>query len=192
MRSRSATTEADAGAGRALPETVLVGRLLRPHGVRGELKVEIHSDIPDRFAPGSELLLIAGQQPRRTVRIVRFRPVGAGGLVVLEGCETREDAELLRGARLEIERSRVPAAPEGVYYHYEIVGCRCHDEAHGDLGEVTDMVEDGGGYLLRLTHGRREILVPFVEAFLVSVDIEAGRIDLRLPPGLVEICASGS
>ena len=181
-----------AGAERALPETVLVGRLLRPHGVRGELKVEIHTDIPERFTLGSELLLVSARLSPKTVRITSFRPVAGGGLVAFEGCETRDDAELLRGARLEVERSRVPAAPEGVYYHYEIVGCRCYDEVHGDLGEVTDMIEDGGGHLLELRHGRRHLLVPFVEAFLVSVDIAAGRIDLRLPPGLVEICTSRS
>ncbi len=86
----------------------------------------------------------------------------------------------------------MPAPPAGFYYHYELVGCRCFEAAEGELGEVVDLVEDGGGHLLRIRRGVRELLVPFVEAFLVRVDVERGRIDLRLPPGLVEICASGS
>lgn len=174
------------------PETVLVGYLGRPHGVRGELKVEIHSDNPERFAPGSELLLRAPRRPPRAVTVASFRPVRGGGLIAFEGCDTREEAAELRGARLEVERSRIPAAPPGCYYHYELVGCRCFEAEAGELGEVVDLVEDGGGLLLRIRGGGRDLLVPFVAAFLERVDPAAGRIDLRLPPGLVETCASAS
>lgn len=174
------------------PETVLVGYLGRPHGVRGELKVEIHSDNPERFAPGSELLLRAPRRPPRAVTVASFRPVRGGGLIAFEGCDTREGAAELRGARLEVERSRIPAAPPGCYYHYELVGCRCFEAEAGELGEVVDLVEDGGGLLLRIRGGGRDLLVPFVAAFLERVDPAAGRIDLRLPPGLVETCASAS
>lgn len=174
------------------PATVLVGVLLRPHGIHGELKLEIHSDNPERFAPGSELWLCSPRQPRRLVRVASFRPVRGGGLIGLEGCSTRDDAEELKGMSLEVERSRIPAAPPGHYYHYELVGCRCSDAEHGDLGEVVELLEDGGGHLLRIRDGDRELLVPFVAAFLELVDVAASRIVLRLPAGLVEICASES
>lgn len=174
------------------PETVLVGYLVRPHGIRGELKVDIHSDNPERFAPGSELLLRAPRRPLATVKVASFRLVRGGGLITLAGCDTREAAEELRGSRLEVERSQVPAAPPGHYYHYELVGCRCFEAEAGDLGEVVDLLEDGGGYLLQIRRGGRDLLVPFVEAFLERVDVAAGRIDLNLPPGLIETCASGS
>ncbi|MCP4657100.1 MAG: 16S rRNA processing protein RimM [bacterium] len=180
---------------RTLPDTVLVGRVVRPHGIRGELKVEIHSDVAERFEPGGELLLVSGApsaRDSRTVRIRTCRPVRRGLLVRIEGCDTRDQAEAIRGARLEVERSRVPEAPAGSYYHYELVGCQCFDERHGDLGRVVDLVEDGGGYLLRVARGDRNLLIPFVAAFLDKVDVAGGRIDLRLPPGLVETCAFGS
>lgn len=192
MSSRSASPEPAAPGPEAAEETVLVGILSRPHGIRGELRVEIHSDNPERFEPGSELLLVPPRGPRRPVRVTRFRLVRGGGLITIAGCESREEAVELRGARLEVERSRVPAAPAGFYYQYELVGCRCFEADHGELGEVVDLVEDGGGHLLQIRNGQRELLVPFVEAFLERVDVEAARIDLRLPPGLVEICASGS
>ncbi len=180
---------------RTLPETVLVGRILRPHGIRGELKVEIHSDVAERFEPGGELLLVsaaASASEARTVRIRTCRPVRGGLLVHLEGCDTRDQADAIRGARLEVERARVPRAPEGAYYYYELVGCECFDAHHGELGRVVDLVEDGGGCLLRVARGERNLLIPFVAAFLERVDVDGGRIDLRLPPGLVETCAFGS
>lgn len=186
MPSRSATE-------RSLPEKILVGRLLRPHGLRGEIKVEIHSDYPERFEPGSELIATLPRRPAQRLRVRLFRLVRGGGLVAFKGYETRDQAEELRGARLEIERSRVPKAPPGSFYHYELEGCHCFDEEHGELGQVTDVIEDGGGHLLQLSRGGdHQLLVPFVKAFLVQVDIEEGRIDLRLPEGLVEICESES
>lgn len=191
MPSRSANREPPEDDGSA-EETILVGILSRPHGIRGEIKVDIHTDNPRRFDPGSELLLVPARGARRAVKVTGFRPVRGGGLITIEGCESREDAAELRGARLEVELSRVPEAPAGFYYQYELVGCRCFEAAHGEIGEVVDLVEDGGGHLLRVRSGEREVLVPFVEAFLERVDVAGGRIDLRLPPGLIEICESGS
>jgi 16S rRNA processing protein RimM len=68
----------------------------------------------------------------------------------------------------------------------------CFTAAGEELGEVLEVVEDGGGHLLRLRRDSGELLVPFVEAFLHHLDIAAGRIELSLPPGLIDICTSAS
>ncbi len=174
-------------------DRVLVGLITRPHGIRGEVKVEVWSDVPKRFDPGRELLLAAEGRSARRVRIANSRPTRGGAVVRFEGCQTREQAELLRGGRLQIPRSEVPPAPAGLYYHFDLVGCRCIDADRGDLGEVTAVVEDGGGVLLEVaTEAGRTLPVPFVEAFLESVDVAGKEIRLHLPPGLVETCASRS
>lgn len=180
-----------AGA-RDFPETILVGRVLRPHGIRGSLKIEVHSDVPERFEPGSELLMTLPGAETQTVRVRQCRPVRGGLVVDFDGVADREQAERCRGAELEIERDRVPPSPAGLYYFFELIGCRCSDEESGELGEVVDLIEDGGGFLLEIEHDGKKLLVPFVEAFVVEVDIERGRIGLRLPPGLIETCVSGS
>ncbi len=191
----------------ASDETLLVGLVLRPHGLRGAVKIEVVSDVPERFAPGAELWLAGGGSGtrRQRVRVAGFRAVRGGAVLQLEGYGDRDRAEAIRGRRLEIEVSAVPVAPAGVYYHHQLIGCRCVDERHGDLGEVVDVVEDGGGALLQVVSnptpqgaksppapGRGVLLVPFVESFLAAVDVERRRIDLRLPPGLVETCVSAS
>jgi len=173
-------------------DNVLVGLVARPHGLRGEVKIEVHSDVAGRFEPGRELLIAAANRPPRTVRVASFRRVRGGGVIRLEGVADREAAEALRGARLEVAASQVPAAPDGMYYHFELVGCRCVDRELGDLGEVKAVVEDGGGVLLEVTDGDRTLPVPFVEAFLEEVDVARRQIRLRLPPGLIESCASRS
>jgi 16S rRNA processing protein RimM len=172
-------------------ETVTVGEIVRPHGVRGEVVVEVLSDVPSRFATGSELLLHEAHRYRR-LRVRCSRPHRGRLLVHFEDCDDRDTAEGWRGASLEVERAQVPEAPAGSYYQFELLECRCRDETLGDLGRVVELLEDGGGLLLQVGEGDRQLLIPFVEAFIRRIDTVAGEIDLRLPPGLVEACASTS
>lgn len=175
------------------PQTVVVGRIVKPHGLRGEVVVEVMSDVPERFSVGSDLLMIPESGgASSTIRIGGRRRHGAQLLVVVEGVEDREGAEALRGAWLEVGRDRVPAAPTGSYYYYQLLGCTCRDRRDGDLGSVVDVVEDGGGLLLVVRDGHRELLVPFVEAMVVRIDPDEGIIELDLPAGLLETCASTS
>lgn len=193
MSSRSSrTTEVRSD----LPETVAVGRILRPHGVRGEVVVEVLSDVPGRFDPGSSLLQVregraAGSPTSPRLIVAASRPHKSGALVVFEGIGDRDRAEELRGVWLEVPRSEVPAAEPGTYYEYELLGCRCFVGGE-ELGRVEELREDGGGLLLIVDDGERRIPVPFVRAFLASVDVAGGRIELDLPEGLLEACASRS
>jgi 16S rRNA processing protein RimM len=113
-------------------------------------------------------------------------------LARFEGIDDRTQAEALRGVVLHVLRSEVPPAPRGTYYHFELVGCTVVDRSRGDLGRVEAVVEDGGGVLLRVAGNAGELLVPFVRAFLIEVDIGSRRIEVNLPEGLIEACASTS
>lgn len=187
MASRSNAREID-----ARPERVIVGRVRRAHGLRGEVAVEIESDVEARFAEGAEMWLApsSGAAPKR-VRVASRRPFKGGCLIRFDGCDDRDAAEAVGGARLEVDRSEVPPAAAGSWYYFELIGCQCHAADHGLLGRVEDVIEDGGGLLLKIAAASGgEILIPFVNAFLAAVDVAAGRIDLRLPPGLIETCTS--
>jgi 16S rRNA processing protein RimM len=195
-KSSKTTTEARAEPARRedLPESVTVGRVLRPHGVRGEVVVEVLSDVPDRFARGSRMLGIREGRSPVSLEVAASRIHKSGAVVRFEGWEDRDRAEELRDLWLEIPRSEVPAAEPGTYYQYELVGCRCSVDDQ-ELGRVVEVVEDGGGLLLIIENegeGGRRIPVPFVREFLREVDVAGARIELTLPPGLVEACASRS
>jgi 16S rRNA processing protein RimM len=169
--------------------------VLRPHGLRGEVVVEVLSDVPGRLDRGSRLLASrdpsSDGSPVRTLTVAASQPHKSGARILFEGIGDADAAEALRGLTLEVERSQVPAAEPGTYYYYELLGCRCSDGGQ-DLGAVVDLVEDGGGLLLIVSDGERRIPVPFVESFLREVDVAQGRIALDLPPGLLEACASRS
>lgn len=209
MRSKSSTTEAQAaGAAPAAPadrpDTVLVGTILRPHGVRGEVTVALWSDNDRRFAPGVDLAATpksgtsgasgrtAPGRTEKVLRVERSTPHKGGLRVAFAGIADREAAETLRGLDLWVSISQVPSAPAGSYYFFELIGCRCVDESHGgsmEIGTVVDLHEDGGGTLLEVEHEGSRSMIPFVEAFLVKIDCEARRIDFRLPEGLLATCA---
>lgn len=192
MASKSSTTDAPT------PTTVIVGEIRRPHGVRGELVVEPQTERSDRFRPGSELWVTRPGEvtPLRSVRVAASRPYREVLLVRFEGLEDRDAVADLRGARLEAEPAGA-GEPEGVleegtFFYYQLHGCRCRDREHGELGEVVDLVEDGGGLLLVIEGQQGRLPVPFVRALVTEVDVEGRRIELDLPPGLIEACTSRS
>jgi 16S rRNA processing protein RimM len=176
----------------AAPEWVVVGRVLRPHGLKGEVVVETLSDVRSRFLVGATLFMARGEAARQPVRVSASRAHGDGRLLILAGHEDRDAATALRGADLEVPGSELMPADAGTYYPHELIGCRCRDRRHGDLGTVRDLVANGGGLLLAIEGGGREILVPFVEAFVVGVAAAERTLDLDLPEGLLETCTSRS
>jgi 16S rRNA processing protein RimM len=174
-----------------LPETVAVGRVLRPHGVHGEVVVEVLSDVPHRFRKGSRLLALREGEAPFPLTVAASRAHKSGAVVLFEGIAGRDGAEALRGLDLEVPRCEVPEAPRGTYYQFELLGCLCR-EAGRELGRVVEVVEDGGGTMLIVDGRGRRVPVPFVKEFLREVDVAGGRIELALPPGLLETCASKS
>lgn len=196
MSSRSSKKTSSERPGSGEPAShVEVGRILGPHGVRGEMAVESFSDAPDRFSPGSGLWLVPRVGAPRRVTVVSSRPHRGAVLVHLDGVDDRDEVEPLRGARVEVERHEVPDPPEGTYYFFQLIGCRVHDAREGDLGEVTDVMEDGGGVLLVVAGAERELLIPFVRAMVrrvVPAEDGTGLIEIELPEGFLEACASRS
>jgi 16S rRNA processing protein RimM len=194
MSSKSSKTESPSATPPRrddLPETVAVGRVLRSHGVRGEVVVEVLSDVPGRFEKGSRLTGVRKGEPPMPLVIAASRAHKSGAVVRFEGFEDRDRAEELRGLDLEVLRAEVPEAPPGTYYQYELLGCLCRNDGE-ELGRVVEVLEDGGGVLLIVEGEGRRVPVPFVKEFLRAVDVAAGRIDLALPPGLLAVCASRS
>ncbi|MDY7094149.1 MAG: ribosome maturation factor RimM [Acidobacteriota bacterium] len=175
-----------------MPARLGVGAVRRAHGVRGEVLVEVESDNPRRFESGGELFATPPGGSPRTLRIVASRAHRDGLLVRFDGIEDRDQAQELRGAVLEVDRSKAPPRPDGEVYFYQLVGCRCRDRTAGDLGEIVEVVEDGGGALLIAARGSQEVPIPFVARFITRLDLDAGELELDLPAGLVEACASES
>lgn len=171
----------------AAEDLVVVGRLARPHGLRGEMSVEVLSDFPERFVPG--LVLVAtdpASAARRQLVVSTVRPAGERLLIGFEGVGTRTEAEALRGLDVAVPAGHEVPRPAGYVYHFDLEGCRAVDRAGRELGVVTDLQEVGGRDLLSIRTPAGERDVPFVEPIVVSVDVGRKLVVLDPPPGLLD------
>lgn len=165
---------------------VVVGRIGKPHGLRGQVTVELRTDEPDeRFAPGS-VLFSDGAAGELTVGEIHWH---SGRLLVnFVGYESRSAAESLRGTIVEVERdeSDRPANPDE-FYDSALIGCRVETVSGDFLGLVNEVVHLPSQELLSVvTATGREVLIPFVSQIVPTVDTANRRILIDPPIGLIE------
>ena len=167
---------------------LVVGRVGKPHGVRGEVTVEVRTDDPDaRFAPGSSLRTDPGERGPLTVSEVRPR---SGGLVVaFAGVESREAAEALRGTVLVVDSETLPPIEDAdEWYDHQLVGLAAVDPAGAALGTVADVVHAPASDLLVVRDADGgEHLVPFLREMVPTVDVPGGRVVVDAPEGLFDL-----
>ncbi|MBA2383916.1 MAG: 16S rRNA processing protein RimM [Actinobacteria bacterium] len=141
---------------------VTVGRVGRPHGVDGSFFVDDASEAEERLATG--VVLLVDGEPARVVASKH----GSGGRRVI-----RLDRPVLRGASLAVRRDELPQPDEDVYYVFQLVGLRVEEEGGRGLGVVADVENMPANDALVLDTG---LLLPMVDACVLEVDLEAGRI----------------
>lgn len=166
---------------------VRVGRVAKPHGIMGELKVLPHGD-PDDFSHFPEVLLGDENQPAgRLYKVERSRPQSKTVLVVLAGVVDRTAAELLIGREVWVDEKFLPALAEDEFYWHELVGLRVVIEGGRELGRVTAMMATGGHDLLVVHGGGKEYLIPARRGFMLDTDRKAGLITIADIPGLFDL-----
>jgi 16S rRNA processing protein RimM len=179
-------------------DLVLVGRIERPHGLRGEVVVKPLTDFGDeRFVPGAALTTArAGQTPdgETVLRIDEVRWHNDRPLVLFEGVETVGDAEALRGQGLWIAASSRPPLEPGVFYETDLVGCRVETvEGPGGpattIGPVLRVEGAAGAQVLVIGTAQGEVLVPLAADICRVIDPATKRIAIDPPAGLLELNA---
>jgi len=163
---------------------VVAGRIVRPHGVSGQVSVEPASELIERVRPGQAVQL--GEHGRPS-RVVSIQPYQARYLVRLEGCETREAAETLRGAVMECPFEDLGPLPEGVYFRWQIIGLRAVTDEGTDLGEIVEVLSTGANdvYEVLRADGKR-VLLPAISSVVLEIDLEHGLARVHLLPGLID------
>jgi len=161
---------------------VLIGRVVKPQGRRGEVVVLAFSDRPDRFDSLRRVFVTGEDGSPREVRVTSSWPHKGRYVLKLEGVDSIDDAERLRGRELRIGEEELEALPEGSYYHHQLAGLHAEDEQGGVLGVVDSVMETGGEARVLVIRGTEgEILVPFASSFVRTVDLDASRIVLVRP-----------
>ncbi len=165
-----------------------VGRLVKAHGLKGALKLELYTDNPERrFTPGAEFTLQvpeASPWHGKTVVVREYRVMNGNPVVFLQDVDDRDAAETLVRAILWIDQDS-DEVEDDAWFDHQLVGL---DVVRDGLvvGKVARVEHFPAQDLLIVRSGDREILVPFVKAIVPTVDVSAGRVVVTPPPGLFE------
>jgi 16S rRNA processing protein RimM len=170
---------------------LVVGRVGRPQGIRGEVTVEVRTDYPEtRFAPGSVLRTEPAE--RGPLTVAGLRPRSGGVVLAFDGVTDRAGAEALRGTVLLVDSAALPAIEDpDEWYDHQLVGLTAVDPEDKALGTVAEVVHAPASDLLVVRdEAGREHLVPFVRAVVPTVDVAAGRVVVAAPEGLFDLAGS--
>jgi 16S rRNA processing protein RimM len=167
-----------------------VGRVVKAHGIGGEVVVEIRTDDPaTRFAPGNTLRaknFRSGEE--RSVVVDQAREHGGRLLVRLAGVDDRDAADALRGSLFVVDSDDLPPIDEpDTYYDHQLEGLVVRTAAGLDVGVVAEVLHTAAGELLAVRRDSGEVLVPFVGAIVTSVSLDDGLIEIDPPEGLLEL-----
>jgi 16S rRNA processing protein RimM len=151
---------------------IKVGQVMRPHGIRGELRVRPLAADSQALQPGQPVLVRRPDGSERTQQVTSVRPVTDGLLVQLAEVGDRNAAETMRGVELLVDSDVLPALAGDVYYAFQLVGCRVVDgDGERDCGQVAAVVDNSAHDLLQVRLDRRDWLLPFVERYVRDVDL---------------------
>ena len=159
---------------------IVVGKVLAPWGLKGEVKVEAISDSPGRFSAGG--ILYADDRPLRVLRSTGLP--GGHFALQLENVTSREAAQELRGVFLLVPEDAAPPLPEGKYYHFQIIGMQVYTLEKESLGRVTEILATGSNDVYIVTSDENELLVPALDEVVKEVDVARKTITVDLPDGL--------
>lgn len=164
------------------PRFLIIGRVLKPFGVRGELKVEILTDFPERFASLRQVFL--GDDAKSCV-VESARRHGNAALIKLAGIDTPEAAAALREQLVYVAREDAVTLPAHQVYLYQLIGLRVLTTAGTPLGELVDVLDTRANDVYIVRDGAREILLPAIPTVIKEINLARGEMRVELMDGLV-------
>ena len=172
---------------------VLVAKIVRPQGRHGEALAELLTDYPERFAERKRLFLLGPKTAPRPVELERHWLQQGRVVLKFAGVESITDAQALRGLEVAIPRAERAPLEDGAVYIADLIGCVLVDSRSGKtVGKISDVDRESTATpLLVVETASGQVLVPFVKAYQPAIDLEAKRISMELPEGLLELNAPG-
>ncbi len=159
------------------PVFLAIGKLRRPHGVHGEIQMEVWTDFPQRL---KRLITVYVGPDYRPMTLIHIRMHGQLLLLSFDGFTTPEEVGQLRNQVVYTHTKSLPKLPEGEYYHHQLIGLRVVDEAGQVLGSLSEIIVTGANdvYVVRAQNGA-EHLMPAIEDVILGVDLKKGEMRVR-------------
>ncbi len=163
---------------------VITGRVIKPYGVLGWVKVEPLSANPQRFQPGNAFIL-EGEEAGERLLLEEVREGSGVLLAKFRGSQDREGAEKLSGRLLMVEQSEVGDAPPGSFWEHQLLGLEVRTRGGRCLGKVAEVLETGANDVL-VVKGEAECLIPMIAEVVKEIDLQEGAVTIDPLPGLLE------
>jgi 16S rRNA processing protein RimM len=166
------------------PEFLAVGKLRRPHGVRGEMRMSLWTDFPERLQPGKQVFVGESYQ---SLVIKKMRGHAQDALVSFDGLDNREDVGAFRNKVVFVRTSDLPPLPNDELYLHQLLGLKVvKDDDNTLLGMVAEIIETGANHVFIIRReGKPDILLPDIDPVILKIDLEIGEIRVHLLPGLI-------
>jgi len=166
----------------------MIGEVVKPHGIRGEVKVYLYSEQPENFKHYTKIVL---QEPAgsgtETYNVVQSREQGKLAILRLEGIGTREAAEALQGSKIWLNKADFPALDSDEYYWHQLKGLLVMTETGQELGRVTNLFSTASHDIMVVTGAGHEFMIPVNGDIIRDIDEQGELIIISPPPGLLEI-----
>lgn len=165
------------------PGYIAIGQIVGAWGVHGDVKVNLHTDFPERFRT-TEIVYLGVQA--RPVRVLKSRLHKGQALLRLEGYKTPEAVEALRDLWVQVPETAVVPLPEGEHYVFEMIGLAVHTTDGRYLGQIVEVLLTGANEVLVVQSDAGEVLIPYLNSIVVEEDVRGGQIVIEAVPGLLD------
>ena len=153
-------------------ELITVGRIVKPFGVRGQVRVQSLTDVPGRLEQLQNVVLVLPTGREISTTVTNVQVDGRSHLLQFAAFSTPEEAKAYRGAWLRIPKGPVPPAPEGHWYQFELIGLTVKDQTGGILGVVENVLDLPSGHMFVVRGEEKEIMIPASRRWVTRIDIE--------------------
>lgn len=170
------------------PHLIAVGKIVRPHGLRGAVKVYPYGESLATREVGDKLLLqpAADTLKRDDLTLQSLKPQGKFLLVQFKELTRIEEAQTVVGQEVFLPEDRLPTPEEGEYYHFQLIGLRVETLQGRPVGILQGIIETGGHDIYSVENEGREILIPAVDEIITEIDLERGLMVIDPPEGLLD------
>ncbi len=166
-------------------DQVAIAEVARPHGVRGELRLKLYNPDTEVLTKGRRVVLRGPDGQTRRILLTAVRPIEGGLLARMEGVDSRDAAEALRGSTIIVERDELPEPDDGEFYAVDVEGARAELVSGDVIGTVERLVSyPTCDVLLVATNEGARLEVPLTDTFVEEVDVEAHVVRLKTIEGL--------
>jgi 16S rRNA processing protein RimM len=168
-------------------DLVVIARVARTRGLRGEVLADLYTDFPDRFEDLEKVIAIAPDGSSRSLQIEEHWFHGNRIVFKFAGYDSIDEATTLAGFQLAVPASERIELPAGMFYEWELAGCRVESMDGTLIGTVSEVLKTGGAEVLIIAGAEREHMVPMVDDICLEINIEQKRIRIDPPEGLLDL-----